>query len=96
MGFRLSEAADLDIVALYANGVDTFGLTQADAYHDALFDVFDLLAANPAMARERAELSPPVRAHRFQSHIILYHIIGDDILIIRVRHGREDWISDPR
>jgi plasmid stabilization system protein ParE len=27
--------------------------------------------------------------------MIVYVIEGDDILVIRVRHGREDWASDP-
>lgn len=96
MAFRLSEAADGDIVRLYADGVDQFGLSQADRYHDALFDIFDLLAENPEMARERSELSPPMRVHPFNSHIIIYQIEGDDILIVRVRHGREDWMSFPK
>ena len=93
MSYRLSEDADSDIVRLYADGVHQFELAQADSYHDALFDMFDLLAANPQMARERANFSPPVRVHRFQSHVIIYQIEGDDILIIRVRHGREDWLN---
>ncbi len=41
------------------------------------------------------ELNPAVRIHRYISHMIIYENEGDDILIIRVRHGREDWLSDP-
>ena len=93
MTYQLSKSADEDIVRLYAVGVEQFGLAQADHYHDALFDMFALLAANPKMARERSELSTPSRVHRFQSHLIIYQIEGDDILVIRVRHGREDWLS---
>ncbi len=96
MSYRLSEDADNDIVHLYAEGVKQFGLKQADHYHDALFDMFDLLAVNPEMARERAEFTTPVRVHRFQSHMIIYEIDGNDILIIRVRHGREDWMASPQ
>tara|TARA_R110002072_G_scaffold273000_1_gene433270 strand:+ start:9590 stop:9880 length:291 start_codon:yes stop_codon:yes gene_type:complete len=93
MPFRLSQDAQEDIVKISAAGIDQFGERQARIYHDALFDMFDLLAANPQMARERVEFSTPVRIHRFQSHIIIYQIEGDDILIIRVRHGREDWLN---
>jgi len=93
MSYRLSKSADDDIVHLYAVGVAQFGLAQADQYHDALFDMFALLASNPKMARERSELSTRPRVHRFQSHLIIYQIEGDDILIIRIRHGREDWLS---
>ena len=47
------------------------------------------------MARERSELSPPVRAHPCGSHVILYTIEPDGILIVRVRHERKDWTSTP-
>ena len=83
-------------MAIYAQGARGFGLVQADRYHDALFDQFDLLAAFPRMARERTELDPPVRVHPFRAHLILYRVEPDDsILILRVRHGREDWTAPP-
>lgn len=95
MGFRLAQAADEDVIGIFYSGLVQFGLEQADRYHDALFDVFDLIADNPRMGRERTELTPPVRVHPFRSHIILYVIEGSDVLIVRVRHAHEDWISDP-
>lgn len=94
MSYKLSEAADIDIVNIYAEGVHQFGLAQADHYHDALFDLFDLLSESPRMARERVELSPPVRVHPFKAHVIIFKIEGEEILIIRIRHGREDWLSN--
>lgn len=94
MSYKLSDAADIDIVSIYAEGVHQFGLAQADRYHDAIFDLFELFSESPRMARERVELSPPVRVHPFKAHVIIYQIEGDDILIIRVRHGREDWLSN--
>ena len=95
MTYRISGTADADIIRLYAEGVSQFGLVQTDRYHDALFDVFVLLAANPKMARERVEFTTPCRIYRFHSHVIIYQIEGDDIRIIPVRHSREDWLSDP-
>lgn len=94
MGFRLSDAAEEDIIAIAAQGVRLFGKLQTRRYHDALFGLFDLLAANPRIARERHELSPPMRIHPFKAHIIMYRIEeDDDILIVRVRHGHEDWAN---
>lgn len=80
---------------IYAEGVVDYGVVQADLYHDQLFDLFDLLAENPQMARERPELVPPVRAHPYKSHVVIYKTEAPDILIIRVRHGSEDWMSGP-
>lgn len=94
MRYRLSRHAESDIIHLYQEGSKRFGSTQADHYHLGLEQLFDLLARNPEMARERTELSPPVRVQRYLSHIVLY-IIEDCIpLILRVRHGSEDWLSD--
>lgn len=95
MGFRLSVEAEEDIIGIAAEGMGLFGIAQARRYHDELFVVLDLLAANPRMARERHEISPPMRIHPFKAHLIVYRIEEDgDILIVRVRHGHEDWTGD--
>jgi len=65
---------------------------QARQYHDELFAIFDMIAANPRMARERPELSPPMLIHPFKAHLVVYRIENyGGILIVRVRHGHEDW-----
>lgn len=95
MGFRLTQAAEADIIRIATQGIRLFGHGQARRYHDELFALFDLLASNPRMARERSELSPPMRIHPFKAHLIVYRIEDDgDVLIIRVRHGHEDWAND--
>lgn len=95
MGFRLTVAAEEDIIGIAEQGVRLFGRVQASRYHDDLFALFDLLAANPRMARERLELSPPLRVHPFKAHLVLYRIEDDgDILIVRLRHGHEDWVEN--
>lgn len=95
MAFRLSVAAEEDIISIAADGVRLFGSAQARRYHDELFAVFALIAANPRMARERTELSPPMRIHPFKAHLVVYRVEADgDILVVRVRHGHEDWISN--
>lgn len=95
MGYRLTRKAADDILHIYVEGDARFGAAQAETYHAALERVFGIIASNPEMAREREELNPPLRVHRFQAHAIIYKIEGDDVLIVRVRHGREDWINAP-
>jgi toxin ParE1/3/4 len=91
MGFRLTREAEEDIIGIAEQGVHLFGPAQAKRYHDELFTVFDLIAANPRMARERLEITPPVRVHPFKAHLVIYAIEEDGgILIIRVRHGHEN------
>ncbi|EAB6718303.1 type II toxin-antitoxin system RelE/ParE family toxin [Escherichia coli] len=95
MTFRLTVKAEDDIVNIAEQGVRLFGLAQARRYHDDLFALFQLIADSPHMARERQELSPPVRIHPFRSHLVIYQIQPDgDVVILRLRHGREDWLSE--
>lgn len=95
MRYRLTRAAEEDIIAIYAEGGARFGTTQADRYHGELAQVFELIAANPEMARERHEIRPPVRIHPHGSHVIVYRIEDDgNVQIIRIRHGRENWDQD--
>jgi len=96
MAYRRSEKADEDIITIYVDGVRDFGIAQAEKYHAELEQLFDLIAVTPKLARERHELEPPVRIHPHKSHIIIYVIEGNnDVLVLRVRHGREDWEFDP-
>lgn len=93
--YRLTVKAEDDIVRIYLEGLALFGPQQADQYHNELSGLFQLLAENPRMARERAELSPPVRVHPHKAHVIVYLEDGEGILIVRVRHGHEDWDQYP-
>ena len=95
MGYRLAPAADIDLELIYDYGFDQFGQSVADRYLDELISCFRLLNENPEIARMRDEARPPVRAHPFKSHLIIYEI--DDkrnILILRVRNAREGWLRD--
>ncbi len=96
MAYRLSVKAENDILKAYLEGVRLFGVEQAEKYYADLEHAFEFLSDTPNAARERLEITPPVRVHPYRSHIIIYLIDNDcDILILRVRHGREDWNNDP-
>ncbi len=96
MPYRLTGKAEEDIINIYVQGAQAFGIPQAETYHKELEHTFEILARNPQMARERQELSPAVRVHPHGSHIIIYQAEkSGEILIIRIRHAREDWINDP-
>lgn len=95
-GYRLTRAAADDLVAIFLEGLASFGPAQADSYHAGLEAVFEFLGEYPRAARQRDEIDPPVRGHPYKSHLVVYEIAPDDtVLILRIRHGREDWQSDP-
>lgn len=93
--YRFTRAAADDITAIFIDGIEHFGLAAADTYHEGLGNSFAFLAEHPRAARLRTELEPPVRALRYKAHLIFYDAISDDeILILRVRHCREDWMGE--
>ena len=65
MSFRTTVRADQDIVDLYVDGVDQFGLAVAEGYHEGLVALFELLGGNPRLDRLRTEFSPPMRMHAY-------------------------------
>jgi len=90
---KLTAAAARDLSNIYRHGFERFGKIQADRYYDMLMETLDVIAANPRIARERTEISPPVRIHPFVAHIIIYESIELGAIILRVRHRREDWLA---
>ena len=69
--YRLSRKAEEDIIAIFMYGVSQFGIQQAERYHDLLERTFQFLAENPEAARERVEITPAVRVHPIESHIVI-------------------------
>ncbi len=96
MPYKLTRTAANDLRQIYRYGAATFGPDQASAYHALLAQTFVTLAAHPLIARERLEITPPVRIHPSGAHLIACRIESDaSILILRVRQSHEDWLSDP-
>lgn len=93
--YRLRPRAveDLEMIWLYT--ATQWSIDQAELYIRQLTAGLDFLVAHPEIARERVELNPPVRIHRIAAHLAVYRIEPDYLDIIRIRHGREDWMSDP-
>lgn len=90
--YRFTKQAQKDIQRLIEQGREQFGIKQAASYFDELEKLFALLADNPNIARVRNELNPPVRVHPFKSHVIVFEETGnDEILILTLRHSKENW-----
>jgi len=94
MSYVLTEEAEEDVIHILAESGKQFGTRQAHRYYTGLMECFSFLSDNPRAARERAELSPPVRAHPYGSHIVIYKTDDEDIVILAVRHARENWQED--
>jgi toxin ParE1/3/4 len=95
--YRLTRRAADDVAEIFLQGLSIFGMTQADTYHDGLTAAFAFLAEYPHAARLREEIDPPVRAYPYKAHLIVYELDAKDApVILRARHGREDWAVEQR
>jgi toxin ParE1/3/4 len=92
---RLRPRALDDLEAIWLYTATRWSADEADAYIRRLTAGLDLLAGQPELARERHELTPPVRIHPVAAHLIVYRIEPDHLDVIRIRHGGEDWAADP-
>ena len=93
--YRTTEEADEDLIAIFLQGHDLFGLNQANRYLDDLGALFQRLARWPASALARPDLGPGVRACPHKAHVVIYEEASEGILVLRVRHAHEDWQADP-
>ena len=91
MPVKRTPQAEADLIDIFLESAQRFGANQAEIYAAKLSACFELLETMPSMARERLEISPPVRVHFHGSHVIVYAVEGDDIVLLRVLHERRDW-----
>ena len=94
MKLRLTPAARDDLRAVFREGIRLFGEKQARRYLGQLDRDLRFVADFPEAVRLRDEFSRPVRIHRSGAHIIIFDIVSDEVVVARIRHGREDWAVD--
>ena len=90
-GYRLTPKAEDDLEAIWRYSAETWSAEQADTYIDTLTTTIETIVAMPTIARERMEFDPPVRIHPAAEHLIIYCIAADEILIVRILGGRQNW-----
>ncbi|MCZ8207155.1 MAG: type II toxin-antitoxin system RelE/ParE family toxin [Aquidulcibacter sp.] len=88
---KLTPQAEHDLENIWTYTATTWSVAQAESYIGHLSNTFDLIAHAPLIARERSEFTPPIRLHRHQSHLIIYRLVDDSLLIIRVLHMKQNW-----
>lgn len=85
--YRLTERAADELLGIYLFGIEQFGPIQAATYLDELEHCFVLLAANPRMGRPAPRIGESVRRHEHASHVILYELDIEDVVVLAVVHG---------
>jgi toxin ParE1/3/4 len=87
----LSAIADLDRVA--AEGALRFGFLQSETYEQELVAMFDTLADHPYVAAERQASQSLVRLMPCGVHNIVYIVEDEDVIVLRVLHGLQNWFD---
>lgn len=89
MQHKLSPLAVRDIASIFRQSVINFGLAHADRYLAGLDESFAQIARNPHASPARVELGG-VRLKRYGSHHIFYLVGTEEVVVVRVLHGRQD------
>jgi toxin ParE1/3/4 len=92
MAHRLAPHAisDLDDIWFYI-AKETGSTDTADHLVDAITNRFFLLARHPYLGRRRDEdFGSGSRSFSVKDYVIVYRVQGEDVLIVRVVHGRRN------
>ena len=88
--FTPEAEADLDNIWLYI-AKESQSIERAELILDRFSMVFSGLARNPYMGRKRDDIRPGYRSFPMGGYIVFYRLIGtEEILVLRVVHGRRD------
>ena len=84
--FKIQPEAEKDLEAIWHYSVKNWGINKALEYLDGLDNVFRMLTNNPNISNLFQKFIPPVRIHHHNSHLIVYIVEEERIVIIRVLH----------
>jgi toxin ParE1/3/4 len=81
--YKVSPAAQQDLVDIYVRGFREWGESKAEEYQLKLISSFQLLAENPDMGHGVAIL-PQLRRHELNPYVIFYRKFSYGVRIARV------------
>jgi len=92
MAHRIATAAERDLDDIwYYVATESSSIETANRLIDTLSDRFLLLAGFPYLGRSREDdLGVEYRSFAVEEYLIIYAIEAEDVLILRVVHGRRD------
>lgn len=86
--YRLSNVAKEDLIRIHHYGVEKFGVAQADAYFNSLFEYFDIIAQRPYSFESIDYIRYGYRRYACGSDSI-YFRIKDNIIEIMAIVGKQ-------
>lgn len=86
----LSPRAENDFADILQYTLETWGEAQMLAYRSMLQQTLLSIRDNPIIGPVRAEISSEHRIFPAGQHVIIYRVVGADIHVSRILHGRMD------
>jgi toxin ParE1/3/4 len=93
LAWILTSAAINDLDRVAAEGALHFGLAQSEVYEQELATMLDTLAEMPYLGPERQASRQAVRLMPCGSHNILYIVENENVVVLRVLHGLQNWFD---
>lgn len=92
--YRLTEDAKADLIRIYQRGLREFGATQAEAYFNAFFERFEMLADRPLAYPAVDGIRVGYRRSVCGVDSIYYRVQGDvvEIMAIIGQQDLDDWL----
>ena len=88
--YRLTAAAEADLLQMYQYTAERWGVSQADIYQRDLHRHLSNTAENPSIGVAQAHVRRNVRKYQAESHVIYYRPKREQVEVLRVLHTRQD------
>ncbi len=88
--FELSKLALKDINSIWDYTAEQWSVSQANNYYKQIFEVIDLICENPEIGKSIKLVKEEHRSKIARSHMIIYKIRKDKVLVDRILHQRMD------
>ncbi len=93
-GYRLTPAADQDIVGIWQYTSETWGIVQANDYLDQIEHCLKSLVENPGLGKPRDEIRKGYRSFHCGHHLIFYRKNPKKLIeVVRLLHERMDHLT---
>lgn len=89
-GYRLTPAAESDLIGIWRHTAREWSVVQAESYQDDLAVAFEGLASGVKIGRPVEIKRQGYLKYVAGAHVIYFRDAGAEIIIIRILHGAQD------
>jgi len=91
MKLDLTEAAISDLRSIRDYTLETWGSQQEEVYLNGLWSRLEQVLEAPDRWRLREDLFPGCRIAAYEKHVILFQVVGDVLIVVRILHAAMDF-----